>query len=113
MEKLILLQSLIPNFDIPSQFFCFVYAADTSGSFSLFLYLFSSGYGHLLENYFVRDLFHHTDMALPSILTTLNFFFPQVFTKSHSRFWEHQGVQSLGIEIWTLERLSFYSGSPP
>ena len=37
MEKLILLQSLIPNFDIPSQFFCFVYAADTSGSFSLFL----------------------------------------------------------------------------
>ena len=36
MEKLILLRSLIPNFDIPSQFFCFVYAADTS-----YLFLFS------------------------------------------------------------------------
>lgn len=66
-------------------------------------YLFPGGYGHLLENYFVRDLFHHIEMALPSILTTLNFFSPQEFTKSHSRFWEHQGVQSLGTEIWTLE----------
>ena len=41
MEKLILLWSLIPNFYIPSQFFCFVYAADTSGSFPVFLLSFS------------------------------------------------------------------------
>ena len=109
MEKLILLRSLIPNFDIPSQFFCFVYAADTS-----YLFLFSpiffsqwlwSSVGELCCQGLIPS--HKNGSSLH--FDYIKIFFPQVSTKSHNRFWEHQEVKSLGIETWTLEQKDWVS----